>query len=126
MLVYKGEWTGTLTNNLYAQVLAGGSNLSSANLANTDTTAYYVVDSGRAMYQNGERKRQYTPQRKQVTSSMTLFKYAAGTHNLKFGGGIEPELRNDGYTQLAPGTFRRTSTATGRSASCCLLRPRRS
>lgn len=105
--VYKGEWNGTLTNNMYAEAVVGGSNLSSANLANTDTTDFYVVDSGRGTYSGGERKRQYTPQRKQFTGSINYFKAAlGGTHTIKVGGGIQPELRNDGYTQQASGNVR--------------------
>ena len=36
---FKIEWNSTLTNNIYAEMRVGGNTLSSANLANSDTTA---------------------------------------------------------------------------------------
>ncbi|HYU77458.1 MAG TPA: carboxypeptidase regulatory-like domain-containing protein [Vicinamibacterales bacterium] len=104
--VYKGEWNSTISNKMFVEAVYGGSNLLSTNLANTDTTEFYVVDSGRAIYRNGERKRQYTPERDQFGGSLTYFEDRWGTHNLRIGGGIQPEMRNDGYTQQASGNVR--------------------
>ncbi|MEO8679380.1 MAG: carboxypeptidase regulatory-like domain-containing protein [Vicinamibacterales bacterium] len=105
--VYKGEWNGTINNNLYAEAVYGAANLLSTNLANTDTTDFYVVDSGSATYKNGERKRQYTPERDQIGGAISYFTDAlGGSHSLKIGGGLQPELRNDGYTQQASGNVR--------------------
>lgn len=105
--VYKGEWNGTLSNNLYADTRYGGANLSSANLAQTDTRDFLVVDSGLGTATGGERKRQYTPQRLQIDGAVTYFKDGwGGSHTFKAGGGIQNELRNDGYTQLASGNVR--------------------
>jgi len=102
--VYKAEWNGTITNNMYAEARYGGSNLSSANLANSDTTAFLVVDTALGTARGGERKRQYTPQRRQIDGTINYFKDGwGGTHSLKAGFSIQNELRNDGYTQLASG-----------------------
>jgi hypothetical protein len=111
--VYKGEWNGTINNNMYAEAVYGAANLLSTNLANTDTTAFYVVDSGSATYKNGERKRQYTPERDQIGGAISYFKDAlGGSHSLKIGGGLQPELRNDGYTQQASGNVRQNMNNT--------------
>ncbi|MEO8681135.1 MAG: hypothetical protein ABI665_18945, partial [Vicinamibacterales bacterium] len=85
----------------------GGSNLTSSNLAQTDTRAFLIVDSFLGTATGGERKRQYTPQRRQIDATVSYFKDGrGGSHTLKAGGGIQPELRNDGYTQLASGNVK--------------------
>lgn len=105
--VFKGEWNGTLSNRLYAEARYGGTNLYSSNLAQTDTREFLIVDSFLGIARGGERKRQYTPQRRQIEAALTYFKDAwGGSHTFKTGGGILPELRNDGYTQLASGNVR--------------------
>ncbi|HYU77457.1 MAG TPA: TonB-dependent receptor [Vicinamibacterales bacterium] len=105
--VAKVEWNGTLSNNLYAEARFGGVNLYSSNLAQTDTRAFLVVDSALGTATGGERKRQYTPQRRQIEATLSYFKDAwGGSHTFKIGGGALPELRNDGYTQLASGNVR--------------------
>ena len=105
--MFKGEWNGTINNNLYLEGRYGGSNLTSSNLAQTDTRNFLVVDSFLGTATGGERKRQYTPQRRQVDATLSYFKDGwGGSHTFKAGGGIQPELRNDGYTQLASGNVR--------------------
>ena len=102
--VFKGEWNGTINNNTYAEAVIGGVNLVSLNVTNTDTTAFYTVDSGRLTYSGGERKRQYTPERRQFAGAINYFKDGwGGSHTIKAGGALQPELRNDGNTQLASG-----------------------
>jgi hypothetical protein len=121
--VFKGEWNGTINNNMYAEAVIGGSNLLSTNIANTDTTDFFVVDNGRATYKNGERKRQYTPQRDQFTAALNYFADGwGGTHSFRVGGGLMPELRNDGYTQQASGNVRQNMN-NGAAVSVILYAP---
>ena len=121
--VYKGEWNGTINNNMYVEAVYGAANLLSTNIANTDTTAFYVVDSGSATYVNGERKRQYTPERDQIGGAFNYFKDAwGGAHSLKIGVGLQPEMRNDGYTQQASGNVRENKN-NGAPVSVILYAP---
>lgn len=120
---YKVEWNGTLTNNLYAEARVGGNVLSSANLANSDTTEFYIVDSFTGLSTGAERKRQYTPKRKQIDGAVTYFKDGwGGSHNIKFGAGILNELKDDGYTQIASSNVRQNMN-NGRPVSVVLYAP---
>ncbi|MBI3493825.1 MAG: TonB-dependent receptor [Acidobacteria bacterium] len=106
--VYKGEWNGTLSNKLYAEARYGVFGYYFPLEANTDTTAYYIVDSGKATaLQGGDRKGQTDRQRRQATGSLTYFKDGwGGTHNFKLGGELLLETGWYGRTQGASGNIR--------------------
>jgi len=105
--VYKGEWNGTLSNNVYAEARYGVFGYYFPLIANTDMTLPEIFDRGRATIQNGDQKEQTDRQRRQATGSMTYFKDAlGGTHNFKFGGEMLLETGWYGFTQVASGNVR--------------------
>ena len=110
--LFKGEWNRTLNNNTYFEVRYGQVILSSSNLAQTDTTAFNVVDAATGTATGGGAKRQYIPRRKQLDGALTYFKNGwGGTHNMRFGGGLQLESKEDGSTQNASGNVRQNMNA---------------
>jgi hypothetical protein len=112
--VYKGEWNGTLTNNLYAEARYGvfgyyfplvsnlGPTATGTNPEIWDTGTSNFVSGGDQLEQTNRRRRQYT-------GSMTYFKNGTGgTHNLKFGAEYLVETGWYGSTQLYSGDVRET------------------
>lgn len=105
--VYKGEWNGTLNHNLYAEARYGESSVSASHLANSDTTAFQVIDAGRATYLNGSTKDQFIFRRPQFSASATYFRNGwGGAHSLKAGGGLDFTRKWDGYLQVVSGNVR--------------------
>src|SRR5690606_19858995 len=94
-----------------------------ANIANSDTTDFYVVDSGTGMQTGAERKRQYVPRREQIDGAVSYFGDGwGGTHSLKMGGGVQWEGKDDGYTQEASGNVRQNMN-NGRPINVVLYAP---
>ena len=121
--VYKGEWNGTLSNNLYAEARYGESSVSASHIANNDTTQFLTVDSGRATYVGGSPKDQFIFRRPQVTGSLNYFKDGwAGTHTFKAGGGFDRGIKWDGYLQVVSGNVRQNLN-TGQPISVVLYAP---
>jgi len=121
--VYKAEWNGTLSNNLYAEVRYGESSVSASHISNNDTKEFLTVDSGRATYVGGSPKDQFIFRRPQTTGSMNYFKDGwAGTHNFKAGGGIDRGVKWDGYLQVVSGNVRQNLN-NGQPISVVLYAP---
>jgi hypothetical protein len=104
--VYKGEWNGTLSNNLYAEARYGVFGYYFPLVANTDTALPEILDTSAAYIQNGDQKEQTDRQRRQLTGAATYFKDGwGGTHNLKVGGELLLETGWFGYTQDSSGNI---------------------
>ena len=105
--VYKGEWNGTLNSTTYAEARYGESSVSASHLANTDTSAFQIIDAGRATYLNGSTKDQFIFRRPQFSGSITYFHDGwGGSHNIKTGGGADFTRKWDGYLQVVSGNVR--------------------
>src|SRR5688572_5277833 len=84
--VYKGEWNGTIGQNMFAEFRAGQFGYNFGLISNTTATRYEdlatnVVSGGGRDWLNKRRRNQYT-------GALSFFKdnFIAGSHNLKFGG----------------------------------------
>ncbi len=112
--VYKGEWNGTLSNNLYAEARYGvfgyyfplvsvlGPTPVGTNPEVQDTGTQQFVSGGDEQEQTDRRRRQYT-------GAITYFKEGmGGTHNFKFGAEYLVETGWYGSTQLYSGDIRET------------------
>ncbi len=107
--VYKGEWNGTLSNNLYAEARYGVFGYYfplQGNEANANVPE--IWDTGTAQFlKGGDQQEQTDRQRRQITGALTYFKEGlGGTHNLKFGGEYYLETGWYGATQLYSGGVR--------------------
>jgi len=92
--VYKGEWNGTITQNMFAEVRAGQFGYNFGLDSNTEATRYEdlvsnVVTGGGRHWLNKRRRNQYT-------GAVSYFKdnFAGGSHNFKFGGEYLDESGN--------------------------------
>lgn len=102
--IYKGEWDGTFTDNMFAEVLVGNSSVSASHISNTDTTAFEQIDSGRATILNGATKDQFIFRRPQVTGTINYFKDGmAGSHTFKVGGTYDRTIDWSGNLQVGSG-----------------------
>ena len=121
--VYKGEWNGTLSNNLFAEARYGQSSVSASHIANNDTTEFLTVDSAQATYVGGSPKDQFIFRRPQLTGSVSYFKDGwRGTHNFKAGAGVDWTGKWDGYLQVVSGNVRQ-NVNNGRPISVVLYAP---
>jgi hypothetical protein len=92
--VYKGEWNGTIGQNMFAEFRAGQFGYNFGLVSNTTATRYesittnHVIGGGRD-WLNKRRRNQYT-------GAISLFKdnFAGGSHNFKFGGEYLGETGN--------------------------------
>ena len=92
--VYKGEWNGTIGQNMFAEFRAGQFGYNFGLDSNTEATRYEdlvtneIVGGGRD-WLNKRRRNQYT-------GALSSFKdnFAGGSHNLKFGGEYLDESGN--------------------------------
>ena len=92
--VYKGEWNGTLTQNMFAEVRAGQFGYNFGLDSNTNGIRYEdlvtnEVSGGGRSWLNKRRRNQYT-------GAVSYFKdnFAGGSHNFKFGGEYLDESGN--------------------------------
>ncbi|HZR27011.1 MAG TPA: carboxypeptidase regulatory-like domain-containing protein [Vicinamibacterales bacterium] len=122
--IYKGEWNGTLSNNMFAEARYGGFGYYFPLLANTDTNLPEIFDNKNALLINGDQKEQTDRRRLQATGSLTYFKDGwGGTHNFKIGGEFLFEYGWYGYTQVASGNQRTTLATTGVPSSFAFYAP---
>src|SRR5262245_1914138 len=122
--VYKGEWNGTISNNLYAEGRYGVFGYYFPLVSNTDTTAPTIQNQQLNQYFNGEQKRQLDRHRGQATGALTYFKDGwGGTHNFKFGGEWLDEISYLGYLQRYSGHVRETINANGTATQVVLDAP---
>jgi hypothetical protein len=92
--VYKGEWNGTLTQNMFAEIRAGQFGYNFGLDSNTEDLRYedlvtFEVRGGGRHWLNKRRRNQYT-------GAVSYFKdnFAGGSHNFKFGGEYLDESGN--------------------------------
>ncbi len=84
--VYKGEWNGTLTQNMFAEFRAGQFGYNFGLDSNTGATRYESISTNQVL--GGGRDWELRRRRNQYTGALSYFKdnFAGGSHNLKFGG----------------------------------------
>jgi hypothetical protein len=92
--VYKGEWNGTIGQNMFAEFRAGQFGYNFGLVSNTTAARYEdlatnVVSGGGRDWLNKRRRNQYT-------GAFSFFKdnFIGGSHNLKFGGEYLDESGN--------------------------------
>jgi hypothetical protein len=122
--IYKGEWNGTISKNMYVEGRYGVFGYYFPLLANTDTMQYQVVNAQLAQYFNGDQKEQTDRQRRQATGAMTYFKDGwGGSHNFKVGGEVLLETGWYGYTQVYSGNIRENIGSNGLPSSVIMAAP---
>jgi Carboxypeptidase regulatory-like domain len=100
--VYKGEWNGTLGQNMFAEFRAGQFGYDFGLDSNTEATRYEDLATGEIT--GGGRHWLNKRRRNQYTGAVSYFKdnFAGGSHNFKFGGEYLDESGNvlweQGYT----------------------------
>jgi len=102
--IWKGEWNGTIGNNLYVESRYGDFGYYFPLVTNSDTT-YFWRDTGTATIDGGHQKQQLDRDRKQLTTAVSWFKdnWLGGTHSFKFGGEMLLETSWEGYLQARAG-----------------------
>src|SRR5262249_25624057 len=99
--IYKGEWQGTVSKNMYVEARYGVFGYYFPLLANTDTTQHERFDNQLTLLTGADQKEQTDRQRKQLTGAMTYFQDGwGGTHNFKVGGEL---LMETGWGRPPPG-----------------------
>jgi hypothetical protein len=122
--IYKGEWNGTISKNMYAEARYGVFGYYFPLITNTDTTQYEIVNSQLSQYFNGDQKEQTDRQRRQATGALTYFKDGwGGSHNFKVGGEVLLESGWYGYTQVYSGNIRENIGSNGLPSSVIMAAP---
>jgi hypothetical protein len=99
--VYKGEWNGTLGQNLFAEARAGQFGYNFGLTSNTNATRYESLDRNQVL--GGGRDWMNKRRRNQYTGALSYFRdnFLGGSHNVKFGGEYLDEsgniIWNQGY-----------------------------
>jgi hypothetical protein len=101
--VYKGEWNGTISSNLYVEGRYGEFGYYFPLLGYSDEP--WRQDDGARTITGGDWRWQTDRQRKQATGAATYFidNVLGGTHNLKFGGEVNIETAWNGISPYRPG-----------------------
>ena len=105
--IYKGEWNGTLSKNMYAEARYGVFGYYFPLLANTDTTAFETFDTGKAQLTGGDENEQTdgiaarSPDR-----SPTSRTAGAARTTSRSAARCCSETGYYGYTQVASGNVR--------------------
>ncbi|MGD9904798.1 MAG: carboxypeptidase regulatory-like domain-containing protein [Vicinamibacterales bacterium] len=84
--VYKGEWNGTLNQNMFAEFRAGQFGYNFGLDSNTGATRYESLSTNQVL--GGGRDWELRRRRNQYTGALSYFKdnFLGGSHNLKVGG----------------------------------------
>jgi hypothetical protein len=92
--VYKGEWDGTIGQNMFAEFRAGQFGYNFGLDSNTEATRYEDLATGQIT--GGGRHWLNKRRRNQYTGALSYFKdnFAGGSHNFKFGGEYLDESGN--------------------------------
>lgn len=99
--VYKGEWNGTIGQNMFAEFRAGQFGYNFGLVSNTTDTRYESLSANQVI--GGGRDWMNKRRRNQYTGALSFFKdnFAGGSHNFKFGGEFLDEsgniIWNQGY-----------------------------
>jgi hypothetical protein len=100
--VWKGEWNGTLSQNLYVEVRYGDFGYFFPLVGYSDEP--WKEDSGRRTVEGGDWRWQQDRDRKQFTGAATYYKDGwAGSHSFKFGGEVNREGQWNGIERWRPG-----------------------
>jgi len=104
--VYKGEWNGTISNNLYVEARYGEFGYQFPLLGYSNDI--WREDDGTRLVEGGDQRQQLDRQRRQLTGAATYFKdqFLGGSHSLKIGGELNLETGWEGYEYLRPGNVR--------------------
>jgi len=123
--IYKGEWNGTVNNNMFVEARYGVFGYYFPLLAvNSTTTKPEIFDNSQSLLTGADELEQTDRQRKQMTGSMTYFKDGmGGTHNFKVGGEMLLETGWYGYTQVASNNMRETIGSNGAFSTVSLYAP---
>jgi hypothetical protein len=97
--VYKGEWNGTVGQNMFAEFRGGQFGYNFGLDSNTEATRY--EDLVTSEVRGGGRHWELDRRRNQFTGSVSLFKdnFLGGSHNFKFGGEFLHETGNTQWLQ---------------------------
>jgi hypothetical protein len=97
--VYKGEWNGTIGQNMFAEFRAGQFGYNFGLISNTTATRYESLSSGELL--GGGRDWLNKRRRNQYTGAFSFFKdnFAGGSHNIKVGGEFLDESGNITWAQ---------------------------
>ena len=92
--VYKGEWNGTINQNMFAEVRAGQFGYNFGLDSNTEATRYEDVITNEIV--GGGRHWLNKRRRNQYTGALSYFRdrFAGGSHNVKVGGEYLDESGN--------------------------------
>ena len=99
--VYKGEWNGTIGQNMFAELRAGQFGYDFGLVSNTTDTRYESITTNHVL--GGGRDWLNKRRRNQYTGALSFFKdnFAGGSHNFKLGGEFLDEsgniIWNQGY-----------------------------
>jgi hypothetical protein len=97
--VYKGEWNGTLGQNMFAELRAGQFGYNFGLVSNTTDTRYESTTTNHVL--GGGRDWELRRRRNQYTGAVSYFKdnFLRGSHNFKFGGEYLDETGNTLWKQ---------------------------
>jgi hypothetical protein len=92
--VYKGEWNGTIGQNMFAEFRAGQFGYNFGLVSNTTATRYESITTNQVI--GGGRDWLNKRRRNQYTGALSFFRdnWAGGSHNFKFGGEYLDESGN--------------------------------
>lgn len=101
--VWKGEWNGTINNQLYVEARYGDFGYYDARLKNS-TEDYFWRDTALLILEGAHTENQNDRDRKQLTGAATYFLDTRfGNHTFRFGGEIYKESQWAGRTQNVGG-----------------------
>ena len=101
--VWKGEWNGTISSNLYVEARYGDFGYYFPLLGYSDEP--WRHDIGTRIASGGDQRWQQDRDRKQFTAAGTWFKdgFLGGSHNVRFGTEFNLETQWNGYEQIRAG-----------------------
>jgi hypothetical protein len=118
--VYKGEWNGTIGQNMFAEFRAGQFGYNFGLDSNTEATRYESLTTNEIL--GGGRHWELDRRRDQYTGALSYFKdnFIGGSHNFKFGGEYLDESGEtfwtgayaDNVTQFVNGSLQGPLSAT--------------
>ncbi len=101
--VYKGEWNGTISNNLYVEARYGEFGYYFPLIGYSNEP--WRQDDGARTVTGGDQRWQQDRQRKQATGAATYFvdNLLGGSHSFKFGGEVNVETQWNGFERFRAG-----------------------
>ena len=98
--MYKGEWNGTIGQNMFAEFRAGQFGYNFGLISNTTDTRYESITTNQAI--GGGRDWLNKRRRNQYTGAFSFFKdnFVGGSHNFKVGGEYLDESGRHPWTKV--------------------------